>query len=62
MLFLGGPVVGGQVGQRPDLDRLVDGDVPSTTDFRGLYRQLEEDWMGLERFTRERIEAPRILG
>ena len=62
VLFLGGPVVGGQVGQRPDLDRLVDGDVPSTTDFRGLYRQLEEDWMGLERFTRERIEAPRILG
>ena len=35
-------------GRAPDLERLVDGDVPATTDFRSLYAGLERDWLGLE--------------
>lgn len=61
VLFLGPSLKGGQVGQRPDLGKLVNGDVPETTDFRGLYRQFEEDWMGLRRFAKERVDAPAIL-
>jgi uncharacterized protein (DUF1501 family) len=61
VLFLGPSTVGGHVGSRPDLGALEDGDVPSTLDFRGLYRQLEEGWMGLQRFAREEITAPPVL-
>lgn len=61
VLLLGPKVAAGQHGERPDLERLVQGDVPSTTDFRGIYSQLERDWMGLEPFSRARVEAPRVL-
>ncbi len=47
VLLLGGTVRGGAHGTPPDLERLVDGDVPTTTDFRSLYTTLERDWMGL---------------
>jgi len=49
VLLLGGPGTGGPRGTAPDLDALVDGDVPYTTDFRALYAAIEHDWMGLER-------------
>ncbi|MEM6569503.1 MAG: DUF1501 domain-containing protein [Planctomycetota bacterium] len=61
VFVLGSPVRAGQHGERPDLGRLVEGDIPSTTDFRGLYRQLEVDWMDLRPFAKQRIEAPRIV-
>ena len=61
VLLLGGGLRGGQLGRVPDLRHLEDGDVPSDIDFRGIYRQLEEDWLGLERFTEGRIDAPAFL-
>lgn len=45
--LLGGGVAGGEHGQRPDLERLEDGDVPYSTDLRALYACLERDWLGL---------------
>lgn len=44
---IGKGVAGGLHGKAPDLDALVDGDVPATQDFRGLYATLESDWMGV---------------
>ncbi|HEX6884534.1 MAG TPA: DUF1501 domain-containing protein [Planctomycetota bacterium] len=49
VLLLGAPGGGGPRGTPPDLNGLVDGDVPFTTDFRALYSAIEQDWMGLER-------------
>jgi uncharacterized protein (DUF1501 family) len=47
-VFLVGPRVrAGLFGTPPDLERLEDGDVPTTTDFRAVYATLEERWMGL---------------
>jgi hypothetical protein len=40
-------------GTPPDLDRLVDGDVPVTTDFRVVYSDLLA-WLG--------VDAARVLG
>jgi uncharacterized protein (DUF1501 family) len=48
VLLLGGPGKGGLLGSPPDLERLSDGDVGFTTDFRALYAAIERDWMGLE--------------
>jgi uncharacterized protein (DUF1501 family) len=48
VFLVGGRVRGGMHGAPPDLGRLVDGDVPATTDFRALYASLERDWMGLD--------------
>lgn len=48
VFVLGGPGHGGLRGSPPDLDRLVEGDVAHTTDFRALYTAIERDWMGLE--------------
>jgi len=47
VLLLGGPGCGGVRGTAPDLERLVDGDVPHGVDFRSLYAAIERDWMGL---------------
>jgi len=44
----GASVRGGLHGTPPDLERLVEGDVPFTTDFRALYSTLEERWLGFE--------------
>jgi len=41
----GAKVRGGVYGTPPDLARLVDGDVPVTTDFRSIYAGLERGWM-----------------
>jgi len=48
VFLLGGSIRGGLVGTPPTLERLVDGDVDFTTDFRALYTAIERDWMGLE--------------
>jgi len=59
--FLVGPAaVGGFVGRAPDLERLVDGDVPFGLDFRAVYAALERDWMGLAPSTA--LEPLRVLG
>ncbi|MEM8712746.1 MAG: DUF1501 domain-containing protein [Planctomycetota bacterium] len=60
MLF-GGSLQAGQHGAAPDLTDLVQGDIPSTTDFRGLYRQLEQSWMGLDPLCTEKIDAPVVV-
>ncbi|MGE3174002.1 MAG: DUF1501 domain-containing protein [Planctomycetota bacterium] len=46
VFVLGGGVRAGAHGQRPDLARLVDGDVPATTDFRAVHADLLR-WLGL---------------
>ena len=61
VLLLGGSLRAGQHGTRPDLTDLIAGDIPSTTDFRGLYRQLETKWMGLRPFAAEKVDAPRVV-
>ena len=61
VLLMGGSIKPGHHGTRPDFTSLVEGDIPSTTDFRGLYRQLERNWMGLESFVAEDIAAPAIV-
>ena len=47
LFVIGTRVRAGAHGTPPDLDRLVDGDVPGTTDFRAVYSALERTWMGL---------------
>jgi uncharacterized protein (DUF1501 family) len=47
VFLVGGALARGLHGTPPDLDALVDGDVPATTDFRALYAALERDWLGL---------------
>jgi uncharacterized protein (DUF1501 family) len=47
VLLIGGPARGGLRGTPPDLERLEDGDVGYTTDFRALYTAVESEWMGL---------------
>lgn len=44
----GGQVAGGFDGTRVSLDRLVDGDLVHTTDYRSLYRGLLDDLWGIE--------------
>lgn len=61
VLLLGPKVAGRQHGTRPDLGDLVDGDIPSTTDFRGIYAALERDWMGLRPFSRAGIVGPKLF-
>jgi uncharacterized protein (DUF1501 family) len=46
VLLLGGGLRAGLHGTPPDLERLVDGDVPATTDLRGVIGALEHDWLG----------------
>ena len=59
-VFLLGPGVRpGLHGSPPDLDRLIQGDIAGTTDFRALYTALERDWMGLTPSTR--VEATPVL-
>jgi uncharacterized protein (DUF1501 family) len=48
VFLLGGPGRVGLRGTAPDLERLSEGDVDYTTDFRALYAAVEHGWMGLE--------------
>jgi uncharacterized protein (DUF1501 family) len=45
---LGGAVRGGWHGQAPDLERLDNGNLVHTVDFRQLYATVARDWWGLE--------------
>ena len=48
VLFLAGDgVAGGLHGTAPDLGKLVDGDVPVSTDFRSVYASVLESWLSL---------------
>ncbi len=51
VLLVGHAVRGGMHGTAPDLQRLENGDVPPTTDFRSVYAALERDWMRLNSAT-----------
>jgi uncharacterized protein (DUF1501 family) len=53
VFVLGAAVRGGVHGTPPDLERLIDGDVPATTDLRAVYAALERDWMRLAPSTRD---------
>jgi uncharacterized protein (DUF1501 family) len=45
-MFVIGPAVrAGVIGPRPDLDHLVDGDIPHALDFRRAYATVLEDWL-----------------
>jgi uncharacterized protein (DUF1501 family) len=48
VMVLGGGVTGGCYGQRPNLERLDEGDVAVTTDFRSVYASLLRGVLGLE--------------
>ncbi|MFT5291127.1 MAG: hypothetical protein ACI8PQ_002708 [Planctomycetota bacterium] len=47
VFLVGNGVRPGIHGSAPDLEDLVEGDIPGTTDFRALYSAMERDWMGL---------------
>lgn len=48
MFLVGKQVKGGIYGPKPDLDKLVDGDVPFGVDFRQVYATALDSWMGGE--------------
>ncbi|MCC6407066.1 MAG: DUF1501 domain-containing protein [Planctomycetes bacterium] len=52
VLFVGRTLRPGLHGTPPDLEALVEGDVPFTTDFRALYAALERDWLGVKPSTK----------
>ena len=49
-MVIGAPVRGGQYGEYPSLREtdLLEGDLRAGYDFRGLYTELIEDWLGLD--------------
>jgi uncharacterized protein (DUF1501 family) len=55
----GGKVKGGWYGAPPSLDRLVDGDLVHTTDFRSMYSSIAQEWWGFaEPFLSEKKIKP----
>jgi len=54
MFLIGKQVKGGLYGPKPDLSKLVDGDVPFGVDFRQVYATALDQWMG--------GESERVLG
>ncbi len=48
MFVLGGKVHGGLHGAQPRLDRLDNGDLVHTVDFRSVYRSVAAEWMGYQ--------------
>jgi uncharacterized protein (DUF1501 family) len=46
LFLIGGGVKGGVYGTHPSLDRLDNGDVTFTTDFRSVYTTVVERWLG----------------
>jgi len=46
MLLVGGGLKGGVYGQHPAFDRLDNGDITYTTDFRSVYATVIEKWFG----------------
>ncbi len=48
MFVMGAPVKGGLYGEAPRLDRLKDGDLVHTTDFRSVYATVAQRWFGAD--------------
>ncbi len=48
MFLAGGAIKGGFHGTHPSLDKLVDGDMVYSTDFRSIYATVLEDWLGFD--------------
>ena len=46
--LLGGAVAGGLYGQHPDLNKLQDGDMEFTMDYRALYQAVLGDWFAIQ--------------
>jgi len=46
MFLVGGGIKGGVYGSHPSLDRLDNGDVTYTVDFRSVYATIIEKWFG----------------
>jgi uncharacterized protein (DUF1501 family) len=47
ILVFGGKVRGGVRNAHPSLEALDDGDLIATVDFRTIYREVAEDWLGI---------------
>lgn len=47
MFLVGGQVQPGLVGQHPSLEKLEDGNLKHTIDFRSVYAGILEDWLGV---------------
>ena len=64
MFLLGTGLRGGLHGKHPDLDRLVDGDLAMTTDFRQVYATVLDGWLGApsEKVLGERLEGLPLIG
>jgi len=63
-MFLVGPMVkSGLAGRQPSLDDLDEGDLKFNTDFRGVYSEVLEDWMGAQSkdVLGQRYRGPRIV-
>jgi uncharacterized protein (DUF1501 family) len=48
MFAIGKGIKGGVYGQAPDLEKLDDGDLRFTTDFRSVYGEALEGWLGVQ--------------
>jgi uncharacterized protein (DUF1501 family) len=48
LCLVASPVAAGPLGRYPSLTDLDDGDLKHTVDFRSVYRELLEDWLGVE--------------
>ncbi len=64
MFLLGTGIRGGLHGKHPDLERLVDGDLAMTTDFRQVYATVLDGWLGApsEKVLGERFETLPLIG
>lgn len=59
LFLMGGAVEGGFKGERPDLEKLVEGDLDAKIDFRSVYASVLADWWGQRRnFLIEQGHAP----
>ena len=59
---MGGRVTGGLWGDHPRLDRLDDGDMRHTMDYRALYEAVLSDWFGLPGNRFDGHKDPRLVG
>lgn len=59
LFMMGGAVEGGFRGERPDLEKLVEGDLDAKIDFRAVYAGVLADWWGQRRnFLAEQGHTP----
>ena len=58
----GGNVAGGLYGVHPDLEKLIDGDMQFTMDYRSLYQAVLGDWFGITPNRFSQFEDKRLAG